>query len=216
MRLGCVVVLAAVVMVAMATGSLWVGSRMLQEPVVDPSPGTAEDGVRGQQKIYDIARGVPGRTKGRPLQVSLTEPELNAFLSRHLTEAARIPVVTGGVRLVGDGIIEFKGQLPLRQVLTSLLFVPVVDLIPGAWLERSVWLHLGARASLEVGAARGQRRFLRLDVERFALGRQPLPEMLLRLLLGPETMRLFRWHMPEAVEAITIEPGMVVIRTAAS
>src|SRR5206468_10076838 len=152
MRLGCVVVLAAVVMVAMATGSLWVGSRMLQEPVVDPSSGTAEDGVRGQQKIYDIVRGVPGRTKGRPLQVSLTEPELNAFLSRHLAEAARIPIVTGGVRLVGDGIIEFKGQLPLRQVLTSLPF-PVVDLIPGACPNPSFRCHPAPGPALYLGAA---------------------------------------------------------------
>jgi len=189
---------------------------MLQEPNMVARPGTADDGLRGQQRIFEIARGGLGRGKGRSRQVVLSEPELNGFLSRHLAEAAKIPVKDGAVRLVGDGLVEFKGQLPLRHVLAAVPLVPIVDFLPIPWLERPVWLHLEARASLEVGAARGQRRYLRLDVERFALGRQPLPQALLRLLLGPATSSLLRWRMPEAVEAITIEPGIVVIKTAAS
>jgi len=180
---------------------------MLQEPEVPVAAGTAEDGVRGQQKIYAIIRGA-GRATGRTRQIVLSEPELNAFLSRHLAEAATIPFGPGAVRLVGDGMIEFKGQVPLRHVLA------IANLLPATWLEQPVWLHLWARASLEVGAARGQRRYLRLDIERLALGCQPLPGVLPLLLLNPVILNQLRLRIPETVEAITIETRMVVIRIA--
>ena len=208
MRVGCAVLVATIVVVCgLVAGSLWIGSRMLQEPEVPVAAGTAEDGVRGQQKIYAIIRGA-GRATGRTRQIVLFEPELNAFLSRHLAEVATIPFGPGAVRLVGDGIIEFKGQVPLRHVLA------ITNLLPATWLEQPVWLHLWARASLEVGAARGQRRYLRLDIERLALGRQPLPGVLPLLLLNPVILNQLRLRIPETVEAITIETRMVVIRIA--
>ena len=208
MRVGCAVLVATIVVVCgMAAGSLWIGSRMLQEPEVPVAAGTAEDGVRGQQKIYAIIRGA-GRATGRTRQIVLSEPELNAVLSRHLAEAATIPFGPGAVRLVGDGIIEFKGQVPLRHVLA------IANLLPATWLEQPVWLHLWARASLEVGAARGQRRYLRLDIERLALGCQPLPGVLPLILLNPVILNQLRLRIPETVEAITIETRMVVIRIA--
>jgi len=209
MRVGCAVLVATIVVVCgLAAGSLWIGSRMLQEPEVPVAAGTAEDGVRGQQKIYAILRGA-GRATGRTRQIVLSEPELNAFLSRHLVaEAATIPFGPGVVRLVGDGIIEFKGQVPLRHVLA------IANLLPAPWPEQPVWLHLWARVSLEVGAARGQRRYLRFDIERLALGRQPLPGVLPLLLLNPLILSQLRWRIPETVEAITIETRMVVIRIA--
>jgi len=208
MRVGCAALVATIAVVCgLAAGSLWIGSRMLQEPEVPAAAGTAEDGVRGQQKIYAIIRGA-GRATGRTRQIVLSEPELNALLSRHLAEAATIPYGPGAVRLVGDGIIEFKGQVPLRHVLV------IANLLPAPWLEQPVWLHLWARASLEVGAARGQRRYLRLDIERLALGRQPLPGVLPLLLLNPVILSQLRLRIPETVEAITIEARMVVIRIA--
>ena len=208
MRVGCAVLVATIVVVCgLVAGSLWIGSRMLQEPEVPVAAGTAEDGVRGQQKIYAIIRGA-GRATGRTRQIVLSEPELNALLSRHLAEAATIPFGPGAVRLVGDGMIEFKGQVPLRHVLA------IANLLPATWLEQPVWLHLWARASLEVGAARGQRRYLRLDIERLALGRQPLPGVLPLLLLNPVIVSQLRLRIPETVEAITIEARMVVIRIA--
>jgi hypothetical protein len=208
MRVGCAVLGATIVVVCgLAAGSLWIGSRMLQEPEVPVAAGTAEDGIRGQQKIYAVIRGA-GRATGRTRQIVLSEPELNALLSRHLAEAATIPFGPGAVRLVGDGLVEFKGQVPLRHVLA------IANLLPATWLEQPVWLHLWARASLEVGAARGQRRYLRLDIERLALGRQPLPGVLSLLLLNPVILSQLRLRIPEAVEAITIETRMVVIRIA--
>src|SRR5207249_1578619 len=75
-------------------------------------------------------------------------------------------------------------------------------------------LDVQAAVSLEVEAARGHRRYLRLDVERFALGRQWLPGVVVRPLLSRGVHDLFRWPLPAAVEAITIDSEKVVVRTA--
>ena len=122
MRLGCMLLIVAVIAVCgLTAGAVWVGLRMVEEPEVAVAPGTPEDGIRSQQKIYEIVGAVPGRGKGRPRQIILSEPELNAFLSRHLGEASKFPFGAATVRLVGEGLIEFKGQLPLRRVLAALL-----------------------------------------------------------------------------------------------
>lgn len=211
MRPGCVLSVGlTVTLLGLAGASLWVGSRLLKEPDITAEAGTPEDGIRGQQKIFEIARSEPSRRGARPRQVIMTEAELNRFLSKHLVEVASMPVGGGAIRLVGDGVVEFKGLLPLRDLLSASL---VAAIIPAASLERHVWLHLNARASLEVGATRSQRRYLRFDVQRLAIGRQPLPGILLRLLPSSALQGLLRWRMPESVEGITIEPGTVVIKT---
>ena len=211
MRGGCAAALGiTLVVVGLTGGTVWIGFRLLQEPQVTAAQGTPEDGIRAQQKIFDIARAEPARRGGRPHQTSITEAELNRFLSKNLVEVARVPVVFGGVRLPGDGAVELKALLPLRDVLSSSL---VSGLVPTPWLDRRVWLHVSATTSLEVGTTRSQRRYLRFDVQRLSIGRQPLPVTLLRVLSSPALQGLLRWRMPEAVEVITIEPGAVTIRT---
>jgi len=209
MRLGCALLVGALIgACGLAAGSAWIGPRLFQEPEIAAAAGTAEDGLRCQQKIFEIVRGGRPDKGGRLRPVALSEPELNAFLSRHLVEAGKIPLGSTTVRLVGDGIVELKGQLPLRRALA------IPDLLPIRWLEQPVWVHLAARASLEVGAARNQRRYLRLDIERFALGKQQIPGVLTRLLVSSAILSQLRWRLPDTVEAITVEPRMVVIRTA--
>jgi hypothetical protein len=211
MRSGCVLVIGVVVAVlGMAAGSLWIGSRLVREPEVAAAAGFPEDGVRAQQKIFDLVRGEPRGSKARPHHVILTEAELNRFLSKNLVEVAQMPLAVRAVRLAGDGVVEFKGLLSLRDLLSGS---PFAALAPASWLERPVWLHVSARASLEVGATRSQRRYLRFDILRFAIGRQPLPTVLLRLLPSPGLQGLLRWRIPESVDAITIDPGTVAIRT---
>jgi hypothetical protein len=183
---------------------------MLREPEVVVAQGTAEDGARGQQKIFDLLRGEPRGSRGRPREVVVTEAELNRFLTKNLVEVARTPVTVRAVRLAGDGIVEFKGLFALRELLSGS---PFASLVPAGWLERWVWLHISARASVEVGAGRGQRRYLRFEVQRFAIGRQPLPRAVLRLLPSSGLQGLLRWRIPESVESVTIDPGAAVIRT---
>jgi len=209
MRLGCALLIATLVgACGLVAGSAWIGPRLFQEPEFVGVAGTAEDGIRCQQKMFEIARG--GRLpRGGPIRpIAISEPELNAFLSRHLVEAARIPLGSTYVRLVGDGVVELKGQIPLRRALA------IPELLTFRWLEQPVWVHLGARASLEVDAARKQRRYLRLDVERFALGRQQIPGVLARLVVSSAILNQLRWRLPDTVEAITVEPRVIVIRTA--
>src|SRR5262245_55499152 len=210
MRLGCALHVGALIgAYGLVAGSAWVGPRLFQEPEIAAASGTPEDGLRCQQKIFEIATGGKLGKAGQIRTVALSEPELNAFLSRHLVEAARIPLGSASVRLVGDGVVELKGQIPLRRALA------IPELLTFSWLEQPVWVHLGARASLEVDAARKQRRYLRLDVERFALGRQQIPGVLARLVVSSAILNQLRWRLPDTVEAITVEPRVIVIRTAA-
>ena len=211
MRSGCVVILGSLgLLLGLGGAALWAGSRLAQEPDVPVAQGSAEDGARAQQKIFDLIRGEAPKARGQPHEVVLTEAEINRFLSKNLVEVAGMPVAVRAVRLAGDGVVEFKGLLPLREMLSA---APVASLVPSAWLERRCWLHLEAAASLEVGTGRKPRRYLRLDVQRFAIGRQRLPGMLLRLLAGPRVQELLRWRMPESVEGLTINPGALVIKT---
>ena len=210
MRLGCALLVGVLIgACGLAAGSAWVAPRLFQEPQISAAAGTAEDGVRCQQKIFELATGGRlGKGGGAMRPVALSESELNAFLSRHLVEAARIPLSAASVRLVGDGVVELKGQMPLRRALA------IPELLPIRWLEQPIWVHLGARASLEVDAARKQRRYLRLDIERFALGRQQIPSVLARLTVSSAIVNQLRWRLPDTVEAITVEPRVLVIRTA--
>ena len=214
MRYGCVLVIGGIVtLLGVGGAALWVGSRLTQEPEVVAAQGSPEDGLRAQQKIFELIRGEDSRSRGRPHQVVMTEAEVNRFLSKNLVEGAKMPFAVRALRLAGDGVVEFKGLLPLRDLLSASPLMPLENLVPAGWLERQVWLHLNARASLELGATRSQRRYLRLDVLRFAIGRQPLPGSFLRLLPNPAVQALLRWRMPESVEGLTIDPGAVVIKT---
>jgi hypothetical protein len=213
-RSGCFLVISGIVtLLGVGGAALWVGSRLTQEPDVVAVQGSPEDGLRAQQKVFELIRGEDSRSRGRPHRVVVTEAELNRFLSKNLVEVAKMPVAVHAVRLVGDGVVEFKGLLPLRDLLSASPLMPLENLVPAAWLKREVWLHLNARASLELGATRSQRRYLRFDVLRFAIGRQPLPATFLRLLPNPPVQALLRWRMPESVEGLTIDPGAVVIKT---
>jgi len=209
MRLGCGCLVVAVLGLGLVAVVAWGAVHSLQEPEVRVDMPTADDGFRGQQKIYSVFRSGVGRPRGRTLEVALSERELNGFLSRHVAEAADFPLTSGTVKLLGDGKVEFKGRLALRHVM------PRPDLLlPAAWLDRPVWLHIQARASLEIEAARGHRRYLRLDVQQYALGRQWLPGVVVGPLLSRAVHGLVRWPLPGTVEAITIDSEKIVIRTA--
>src|SRR3989338_9612444 len=177
MRLGCLGCLTFLALLAAVVGGVWIGARTLQEPALATAETSAADGVRAQQKILEMGKG-KSESAGR---VVLTEREVNAFLARPLAGAAALPLTGIAVRLRGDGVVEFTGRLPLRRVVGAPLLSTLAGLAPAGWLERPVWLHVGARPRVEPPAARGGRRQLYLDVERFAVGRQPLPTGLPRL-----------------------------------
>lgn len=184
---------------------------MLRQPDDAVAPAaTKEDAARAQEKLYAILTGT-GRTSGGG-NVIITQAELNAFLARNLVEIGDLPVSDTSVSLAPEGIAEIRGRLPLSYLVREVHGDALGGTLPSSWLERRVWIGLVANVRVEAGP--GTRRYLRLDVRRFSIGRQPLPSMTPRLVLSPSALRWFRWSLPGTVEDVRVEKGRVVVRTA--
>jgi hypothetical protein len=182
--------------------------RMLAVPTdLTVSRSSQADGSRAQQKLFDLARP-PKRAE----TVTLTEAELNALLARHFVEARGVRLSSPSTRLVGGDRLILNAQSPLRQLFDEASLGALADALPAGWQARPVWLHLGARVRVEANG----RRHLRMDVDEFAIGRQRLPAPLLRLLIDPASVGLLQWGLPDHVERVWIEPGRVVVQTAAA
>ena len=141
--------------------------------------------------------------------MTLSEREVNALLARHLS-GQELPLGEMGIRLVGDGVIEVAGRLPLNAFLGDSLG-PVVGLLPQRWAAKPLWLQLRGDVRLEAGAARGDRRRLRLDVGSLALGRRRLPASVLSVLPEGPVLRTTRWPVPDTVDSVTVESGRFTI-----
>lgn len=211
MRFGCGCVAGILGLAAAVFGVGWSVVKVLQEPILAPvSPPGSSD--QAQAKLSEIVGRSPrGQTRHRAT-LTISEAEASAFLSRHLT-AADLPLVDIRVGLRDGGEVEFVGRVRLRELLGESPFSHLRRPLPNFWLEHRVWLYLRARIRVE-GSTGPRRRYVRLDVDRFAIGRLPIPAFLPRLLFDPTTLGLLRWPLPETVEDITIEKGRAVIRIA--
>jgi hypothetical protein len=209
LRLGCCGCLTILILATLAAGAAWGVFQIARDPEIASTPTSPADGLRAQQKIFDIVRRAGD---GRPRAISLSERELNAFLGRHLGESADLPLRNLGVRLPSDGVAEVAGQVPLRTLLSQAPFSALTTIVPTNWLERTVWLGVRVRVTLDTAGGTREPRRLRLDVERFWLGRLPLPEVVLRVLLDPAALRMLRSPIAETIESIRIEPGRLIIQ----
>jgi hypothetical protein len=144
--------------------------------------------------------------------VTLTEGEVNALLARHLVQARGMRLTTPSARLIGDDRFVFNGQCPLRQLLEEMALGALAELLPERWQTRPMWVHIGARLRVD----RTPHHQLRTDVDEFALGRQPLPVALVRLLVDPASVGVLRWPLPSYIEQISVERGRVIVRSASS
>ncbi|MBM3220957.1 MAG: hypothetical protein FJZ38_20150 [Candidatus Rokubacteria bacterium] len=210
LRLGCSGCLTVLILIALVGGGAWATFQAMRTPDVAGGPVAPSDGFKAQQKIFEVIRR---SGSGRPHTVTLSEREVNAFLARHLVETADMPLRNLGVRLPADGHADIAGQLPLRQLLGVAPLSALTPVLPAGWLDRGVWLAIRARVTLEGTGAARDRRWLRLDVQQFWIGRLPLPEVMLRVLLDPAALRLLRSPMPEAIDGVRIEPGRLIIQT---
>jgi hypothetical protein len=210
MRSGCGCGCGTVILLGLLVGVvLWLGSGIFERPTIRHEIGSPADGRRAQQKLFELTTRGPARE--RRAAATLTEPELNALLSRHVPgEQLRLDEM--GVRLVGDGVVEVTGRLPLRALWGDRLD-GAARLLPERWVAMPVWVRLRGPVRLELGADRGQRRTLRLDVAYLSIGRRRLPTALLGLFPEGPILRTTRWPVPDAVEAVTVEPGRVTIAT---
>jgi hypothetical protein len=212
LRLGCFGCLTIVILLTVVGAVGWGTFQMTRTPDLAGTPSSPADGIRAQQKIFDLLRRASG---GRPHTATLSEAEVNGFLSRHLGETAEMSFRNITARLPDEGRADLAAQLPLRNLLDVPPLSALTRVLPAAWLDRGVWLSLRTRVSLEgVDGPRPRRKHLRLDVEGFWLGRQRLPEVMLRVLLDPRALGLLRWRLPSGIEGLHVEPGRLVIQTA--
>lgn len=219
MRLGCTGCFTLLLVLGLVAGGVSFGVSAIkgafEAPEVRSEASSHEDGLRAQQKIFAlVAHGGRQAHRGSHEPIVLSASEISAFLSRHLADVAEVGITDVTARLPGDGVVEFAGRVPLRALLRETMVARGAEFLASRWLDQRVWLRLRARPRVDPSASRPDRRYLRLDVERFWLGRQRLPTVTLWLLLAPATVRVFQWPLPDAVHTISVETGQVVIRSA--
>ncbi|HXH83103.1 MAG TPA: hypothetical protein VNN07_09270 [Candidatus Tectomicrobia bacterium] len=199
---GCLLALGLLlVLVGALAGGFWAVDSALATPPLPAADVAAGDGSRALQKLREVARGRRG-------SVTLTDREINALLARHLAEAPEVLLAGPVVRIPGNGQIEVVGRLTLGHTLEAVGFDGVASRLPSTWAARPLWVTMRATAHVR----RTPRPHLRLDVDRLALGRLPLPGLAARVLLDPATAARLRWPLPDHVRDVTLEPGRAVIR----
>jgi hypothetical protein len=219
MRLGCVgcllFILVAVILGIAAAGALFFSANIFEDLDIQAPAFSQSDGYRAQQKLYEVILREGGKSSRRDAIV-LSERELNAFLSRHLLEAASLSFSRLSVLLLSDNSVEFRGRTELRNLLKGFPFAQIAPYLPPGKLDEPVWVKVRGRLRMERGAVRRDREYASLDVSEFSLGAQPMGVWLLQILLGGRGQNLFRWQVPEVVQAIAVEEGRLVIRTGPS
>src|SRR5688500_1243019 len=211
MRMGCSGCLAGVLValgLAIVVGvAIWGVLLVQQDAEMPVSTATAEDSARAQQKVFALLN----RRRDKPVgPLVFSEAEVNALVSRQL--AGQLPLSSPVVRLLAGDTVELLGRVPARRLLVGSPLSWLEDVRPAGWGRREVWLRIRAHAQLEPGA----RPRLRFEPTGFSVGRLPLPTMMVRLLLDPGTLAIFRWSLPEHVEAVTIEAGKATIQVAST
>lgn len=211
MRMGCggclAGVLVAVGLAVVVGAGLWSVMLVRQTPEIPTIVATAEDSARAQQKVFQIVNRGRGKAPG---PIVFTEAEVNAVVSRQL--AGQFPLSSPAVRLLADDTVELFGRIPARRLLIDSPMSWLSDLVPAGWGRGEVWLRIRAHATLETG----RRPRLRFEPTEFAVGRLPLPTVMVRLLLDPGTLGIFRWSLPAEVDEVTIDAGRATIRVAST
>jgi hypothetical protein len=205
---GCLLGAVFVLMIAVAAGGVLWGVVLVQQvPEIQAPVPTSGDSARAQHKVFQLMG--PGR--GRPAgPIVFTEAEINALVTRQLD--GQLPLASPAVRLLADDTLEIAGRVPLQRLLTDAPLSWLANKLPAHWRDRPLWLRIRAHALVE----RGPRSYLVFEPREFAVGRLPLPTVMVRLLLDPATLAMFRWALPDHVEAVTIEAGRATIRVASS
>ncbi len=199
---GCLAVLLLLVLGGASLGAAWGLARMLATPALRAPETTPIDGHRGQKKMYEVLSGASR-------EVTLTDREINAVLSRHLVDA-RVPLAHLVVALPGSGIVELAGQVPIARLAGPA----IGSSLPAPIARRGAWIFLRAHVDVEDGITAG--RELRLEVSDWALGRLRLPGWLLYAIVDEESLRILRWPVPRTVESVTVEPGRLIVRSASA
>jgi len=214
MRLGCLgcffLTLAILAILVLVGGALFLSFTFSAAPDVHLVPLSKGDGYSAQQKLYEVVLRQSGRSS-RTDPIVLSDREANAFLSRHLAEAAGLPLSPLVVRFE-RGLVFAQGQTPLRSLFRGPAFAQLVSYVPDKRLDQPVWVTVRARIGVEDSAGNAN-RYGTVTVTELQLGRQRVSSFLLYIMMGPSGAGLFRWRVPAVVESIQIEEGKAIIQT---
>jgi|KBSSwiStaDraftv2_1062776.scaffolds.fasta_scaffold291658_2 hypothetical protein len=205
---GCVLVIVAILVIAVVgLGILFLSTNVFSGPDVKPAVFTKNDGYAAQQKLFEIASRQSGRSSRRD-PITITEPEANAFLSKHLDQSG-LPLSPIVVRFT-QGEVLAQGQTAFRNLLKGPPFAQIAPYLSTKKLDEPVWVTVGGRIKIE---GTGTSRHGSVEVTQFALGKQPLGSILLQLLMGSSGGGLLQWPVPAVVDEVRIGEGQLSITT---
>ncbi len=205
---GCLFyVVAILVILGLALGAVLLASNVFATPETRPVPFTRNDGYAAQQRLYEIVLRQAGRSTRRDPLV-ITEPEANAFLARHL-EQAGMPLSPFMVRF-SPGQLTVQGQTALRNLFKGQPLSLLTPHVSDKWFDQRVWVTVRGKIRVE---GTGKDRYGSVEVNEFALGRQPLGSLLLSAFLGPGGGGLLKWPVPSVVDEIRLDAQRVVVTT---
>ena len=205
---GCVAVIVVILVIAVVgLGVIFLSTNIFGPVEVKPVSFTKSDGYAAQQKLFEVASRQSGRSSRRD-PITITEPEANAFLSRHLDQSG-LPLSPIVVRFA-NGEILAQGQTAFRNLLKGPPFAQIAPYLSTKRLDEPVWVTVRGRIKIE---GTGNSRHGSVEVTQFALGKQSLGSILLLLLMGPSGGGLFHWPVPAVVDEVRVGEGQLSITT---
>ena len=138
------------VIVVVGLGVIFLSTNIFSPPDVRPVSFTKNDGYAAQQKLFEVASRQSGRSSRRD-PITITEPEANAFLSRHLDQSG-LPLSPIVVRFA-KGEILAQGQTAFRNLLKG---PPFAQIAPYLSRQEAGRAGLGHRAGANQDRGDGQ------------------------------------------------------------
>ena len=195
------------VVAVVVLGVIFLSTNIFSPPDVPTVPFTRNDGYAAQQKLFEVASRQSGRSSRRD-PIVITQPEANAFLSRHLEQSGLPAVAHRGP--VQQGADPGPGADRIPQSPQRAAVRPARPLYLRQAAGRAGLGH-GARANQ--GRGDGHSRHGSVEVTQFALGKQHLGSFLLFLLMGPSGGGLLQWPVPAVVDEVRVGDGQLFIST---
>jgi hypothetical protein len=200
------------VFLAAVVGAFFVLSgNIFEEPRVETLDWSRADASATGSKLNEIVQRDAGQS-GRQGPIILSEREINAWVARHLAEAAGLRFDPFAMRLA-QGHFLLQGRTVLRDLLQGPPFAQLVPYLPAKQLNRPLWITVQGYVSVQPGEPGGTPGRARVTLTEFNLGKQPVGNWPFSVVMGPAGLRLLSWPVPGVVRDIDIEDKRVVIQT---
>ena len=214
MKLGCLACLSVLVVVlsilALGGGALWVWGSVQATPLLLPGGPLKADPMAVERRLAELGLRAGGRST-RVQALVLSEPEVAAFLARHLEDAGfRLSPVHTRLRTTE---ITVQGQIPLAGLLQGAPVAWLSSVIPRRSLDAPVWITLAGTIGLEEASSAGRPRYAEAMLIDCGVGHLSIPGWLLTMMAGPRGASLLRWQVPALVERLEVGDGKLTIRT---